>query len=78
MNTELTAHERAGKVTLELIANRKITNARARELTGLTRHGTLYLLNSISRQVLPLIYERRDQTWYVFGGLVELRIPMIR
>ena len=78
MDTELTAHERAGKVTLELIANRKITNARTRELTGLTRAGSYRLLNSLSRQVLPLIYEKKDQTWYVFGGLLQVNIPVIR
>ena len=78
MDTELTAHERAGRVTLELVLNGKITNARVRSLTGLKKAGSYKLLNSLSRRVIPLIYDRKDGTWYIFRGLLEVDIPVIR
>jgi hypothetical protein len=63
---DLNAYERAGKVAVELVEEGEITNARARELTGLTRQGVLKVLDSLGRAALPLVYNEDSQTWSVF------------
>lgn len=60
---DLNAYERAGKVAVELVETGEMTNARARELTGLSRQGALKLFDSLGRAALPLIYDESDQKW---------------
>jgi hypothetical protein len=62
---DLNAYERAGKVAVELVETGEMTNARARELTGLSRQAVLNVFDSLGRAVLPLVYEESEQKWSV-------------
>jgi hypothetical protein len=65
MVDDLTPQQRAILVYNELKAKGQISNARAREITGLSRNGVLRLVSVILGALLDLDYDEKRQVWYV-------------
>lgn len=63
---KLTGSERAALVTLDVVNNGGTNTRRVMEITGLeSRSGAWRLLCMLSRCIIPLYYDRRDNWWHL-------------